>query len=357
MLLAPCLASPCAAQLLPDRLYVPLHQAIGVRVAAPDTDDAAALTIRLIDPASGRSVSTASAAPGPADLSELFPTIWTTPRPRTLLAQLSGSGGDIGAPLIVQPLLQSPSPTDRLTHQALAAVLSGDTESLRRLSERSAAEKERLRAVPEGGSGDEPPVLCGVRIYEDRLVRLTTTAGVMEVLLRPEFAPNTSFHFRGLVEGGLYDETIVHRVVATDARGRPFLMQLGDPTGRGVGGPGFNIGFEPSALAHDFGVVSLARRPAELNSGGSQFFICLSRDACAPLDGAYTAFGQVVSGADTLLMLSAVPTGPIDPSNPASPHERPLDPPVILRAELIPAPPYTERSAPVRRDDERSIER
>ena len=211
--------------------------------------------------------------------------------------------------------------------------------------------------APPAPPSADPPTYCGLRVYEDRIVRMETSAGDLDLLLRPEAAPNTCFEFRRLVDGGFYDGTIIHRIVAADARGRPFLIQGGDPTGLGRGGPGFNIDFEPSPLAHDFGVVSLARRHTDLRSGGSQFLICLSRDACAGLDGLYSSFAQVIAGADTLDTLAAVPTGPLDPDNPASPHERPLDPPVVRRVLTIPAPPFSARPAPVRRESPAPVER
>lgn len=345
---------PACAQLAPTRLYVPLNQPVPVTIKAP-TDAEGPLSVRLIDPSSGRTLESAPTAPGPVDLASLFPSLWAAPSPRVLLAQLACGEREVGAPLVLQPLVQRDSVRDALTQQATEALRDNDPESLSRLGALGDGERSRLASTPapDRGSGQ----YCGLRVYEDRLVRFETTAGTLTIALRPDCAPNTCFVFRSLVEGGLYDTSVFHRVVAADALGRPFLVQGGDPTGLGLGGPGFHVEFERSTLTHDLGVVSLARRPTDLNSGGSQFFICLSREACAPLDGQYAAFGEVVEGLDTLDTIAAVPTGPIDPANPASAHERPLDPPVILKASTIPAPPFGERQSPVSRSATSGVER
>jgi len=186
-------------------------------------------------------------------------------------------------------------------------------------------------------------VYSGVRTWVLARVVFETSAGDIEIALRPDAAPRTAFHFLSLCQGGFYEGTIFHRIIEEDAQGNPFLIQGGDPTGTGVGGPGFSVDFEPSSLEHDFGVVSLARLPGDPNSGGSQFFICLSREACAALDGQYTAFAEVVRGASTIQTIAALPVGPADPNDEDSPRERPLEPPVIQSVRVIDAAPRPER--------------
>jgi len=115
----------------------------------------------------------------------------------------------------------------------------------------------------------------------------------IEIELYPDVAPNTVNNFVSLVRKGFYDGTIFHRVIPG------FMIQGGDPTGTGTGGPGYSIrgeftsnGFQ-NDLKHTRGVVSMART-AVPDSAGSQFFIMV---ADAPhLDGDYAAFGKVVSG-------------------------------------------------------------
>ena len=128
--------------------------------------------------------------------------------------------------------------------------------------------------------------------------------GVIKAELYPEIAPNTVNNFISLVNKGFYDGVIFHRVIPG------FMIQGGDPLGRGTGGPGYCIRGEFSAngfkndLKHSAGVLSMARTMAP-NSAGSQFFIMV---APAPhLDGQYAAFGQVTDGADIAIDISRVP--------------------------------------------------
>lgn len=115
--------------------------------------------------------------------------------------------------------------------------------------------------------------------------------------LEPELAPNTVKNFISLVKSSFYDGLVFHRVIPG------FMIQGGDPHGNGCGGPEFEIygefksnGFD-NKLKHTRGVISMARG-MDPNSAGSQFFIMV---ADAPhLDGDYAAFGQVISGMETV---------------------------------------------------------
>ena len=119
--------------------------------------------------------------------------------------------------------------------------------------------------------------------------------GVMRAELYPEIAPITVANFEKLVKNGFYDGVIFHR----DILG--FMIQGGDPTGTGMGGPGWNIKGEfaangvPNNLKHTAGVLSMARA-MDPNSGGSQFFIMV--DDAPHLDGQYAAFGCLIEGLD-----------------------------------------------------------
>jgi len=113
------------------------------------------------------------------------------------------------------------------------------------------------------------------------------------VELYPEIAPNTVNNFLSLVNQGFYNGVIFHRCIPG------FMIQGGDPTGTGMGGPGYKIAGEFSAngfkndLKHTRGVISMARA-MDPNSAGSQFFIMVEN---APhLDGQYAAFGKVIEG-------------------------------------------------------------
>ena len=119
----------------------------------------------------------------------------------------------------------------------------------------------------------------------------------MTVELYPDVAPNTVKNFVSLCNKGFYNGTIFHRVIPG------FMIQGGDPLGRGTGGPGYCIRGEFSAngfkndLKHSAGVLSMARTMAP-NSAGSQFFI-MHEDA-PHLDGQYAAFGKVFEGMDVV---------------------------------------------------------
>lgn len=121
--------------------------------------------------------------------------------------------------------------------------------------------------------------------------------GVMKAELYPEIAPNTVNNFIALANGGFYNGIIFHRII------EGFMIQGGDPTGTGMGGPGYSIKGEFSAngfkndLKHSRGVLSMARS-ARPNSAGSQFFIM--HDNAPHLDGQYAAFGKLTEGYDVL---------------------------------------------------------
>ncbi|WP_088103625.1 peptidylprolyl isomerase [Halalkalibacter urbisdiaboli] len=133
---------------------------------------------------------------------------------------------------------------------------------------------------------------------ENPIVTITMENGGEIVLeLFPEVAPNTVANFISLVEKGFYDNLIFHRVIPE------FMIQGGDPSGNGTGGPGYSIkgeftsnGFE-NWLTHERGVLSMARSMSP-DSAGSQFFIMV--EGSPHLDGEYAAFGRVVEGMDVV---------------------------------------------------------
>lgn len=126
---------------------------------------------------------------------------------------------------------------------------------------------------------------------------------IIKAELYPEVAPNTVNNFISLVSKNFYDGLIFHRII------KGFMLQGGDPTGTGMGGPGYSIhgefssnGFE-NTLPHDPGVLSMARA-SDPDSAGSQFFIMHKK---APhLDGEYAAFGRVTEGMDAVDSIAEV---------------------------------------------------
>lgn len=107
-------------------------------------------------------------------------------------------------------------------------------------------------------------------------------------------APNTVKNFTDLANKGFYDGLTFHRVIPN------FVIQGGCPNGTGTGGPGYKIDCELDGdnQYHDRGVLSMAH--AGRNTGGSQFFICHSRDNTAHLDRNHTCFGKVVDGLEVI---------------------------------------------------------
>jgi cyclophilin family peptidyl-prolyl cis-trans isomerase len=183
--------------------------------------------------------------------------------------------------------------------------------------------------------------MSGIRAYAEKHVHMHTTLGDIEFRMRPDHAPNTCWSMMELVKGGLYTDIAFHRIMG-DKNGGGFMAQCGDPTGTGGGGPGFNIDFENSKLPHDFGVLSMARSN-DPNTGGSQFFICFSRSGTSFLDGNYVSYAQAVSGADTIVALTKVETVQDGREN-----STPKNPPKLISATLVDAPPFGEGSEPVK---------
>lgn len=263
------------------------------------------------------------------DLVTNLPSLATMEDVRWL--QLAKGDVPIGSPWVVQPLIGRPA-----VRTGPALRPDGKTPYTRivgwgdELLEPDNPEHQRLKALWTAG---EPIVRSGLRIYPDRDVVLHTEAGDIRVALAPDVAPNTAWNFRELAEGGLYDGTTFHRVVKLDREGRPFVIQGGDPTGTGDGGPGYDLPFERSRLAHDFGVISMARGDLP-DTAGSQFFFGLSREGTARLDTQYCAFGWAVDGRDAILRISDGEIADLATGRPTRPVR-------VISAELVPAPART----------------
>jgi len=136
---------------------------------------------------------------------------------------------------------------------------------------------------------DKPPKMM---LAEDKDYRaiMETEKGTLVLDLFAKDAPNTVNNFVFLATNGFYDNTTFHRVI------HGFMVQGGDPTGTGTGGPGYRFGDEFSTHGHDAGALSMANAGA--NTNGSQFFICYTPQH--GLDGRHSVFGQLVEGTDVL---------------------------------------------------------
>ena len=121
-----------------------------------------------------------------------------------------------------------------------------------------------------------------------------TDKGVMKIEFFEDDAPNTVKNFVDLSKQGFYNGLTFHRVIPN------FVVQGGCPAGNGAGGPGYKINCELDGenQFHDRGVLSMAH--AGRNTGGSQFFICHSRNNTAHLDRNHTCFGRVFDGLEVI---------------------------------------------------------
>jgi cyclophilin family peptidyl-prolyl cis-trans isomerase len=145
---------------------------------------------------------------------------------------------------------------------------------------------------------------------------LHTSHGTIALELFEDDAPKTVGNFRTLAADGFYDGVVFHRVIPD------FMVQGGDPTGTGSGGPGYTSEDEINDRKVVRGALAMAN--AGPNTNGSQFFI-VTADACPWLDGKHTVFGKVTDGMDVVDAISLVDTDASD---------RPREPVSIERVEL-----------------------
>jgi peptidyl-prolyl cis-trans isomerase B (cyclophilin B) len=131
----------------------------------------------------------------------------------------------------------------------------------------------------------------------DTVATMHTNYGDIKILMLPEYAPKTVENFVTHAKNGYYDNLTFHRVIDN------FMIQGGDPTGTGMGGPNYKIKGEFTAngfkndLKHTRGVISMARS-MDKDSAGSQFFIM--HEDSPHLDGQYASFGKVIEGMDVV---------------------------------------------------------
>ena len=147
---------------------------------------------------------------------------------------------------------------------------------------------------------------------------LNTSAGAITVELLPQEAPNTVNNFVFLARQGFYDNVIFHRTIDG------FMIQGGDPTGTGGGGPGYTFADEQVQRPYARGVLAMAN--AGPNTNGSQFFI-MHADYGLPPN--YTIFGQAVAGLETIDTIATAPT------QPGGEGSTPINPVVIQSVEIV----------------------
>ena len=191
-----------------------------------------------------------------------------------------------------------------------SAVLIAVALSLIAVACSSGATPTAVPRTPRGHNcpTSEPPALAA---GEKRVVTIETGKGTIRIDVDANLAPAATGNFVALAACGFYDATTFHRVVPG------FVIQGGDPTGTGGGGPGYTIADDPVASAYHRGTVAMARssRP---HSQGSQFFIVLDDTAAGSLAHAntYAILGNVTAGMDAVDAIAVAAGGAENPANP-----------------------------------------
>ena len=188
-----------------------------------------------------------------------------------------------------------PSATDAAATTGAASV-SGQCETV-----------EAPEPKPDGGQ--KPPTAALDKGKTYKLV-VETNCGSLTIQLDQGTAPKTAASLVSLAESGFFDGTTFHRVVPG------FVIQGGDPTGTGTGGPGYKtVDVPPPGAAYTEGVVAMAKSPVEApGTSGSQFFVVTGADAGLPPE--YAVVGEVTEGMDTVLRIDALGVGDGPPSQP-----------------------------------------
>jgi peptidyl-prolyl cis-trans isomerase B (cyclophilin B) len=161
-------------------------------------------------------------------------------------------------------------------------------------------------------------------------IAFETTLGTFVVRLSVKNSPIAVSNISALASCNYYDNVIFHRIAYMDD-GTPFVIQGGDPTGTGSGGPGYFIKDEPVVGEYRRGVIAMARS-SQPDSQGSQFFVVLDDAAGVPLESArtYAILGEVISGMDVVDAIAALERDGQD---------RPIDPPKIISTTVTPSAP------------------
>jgi cyclophilin family peptidyl-prolyl cis-trans isomerase len=161
-------------------------------------------------------------------------------------------------------------------------------------------------------------------------IAFETSLGTFVVRLAVKNSPIAVSNMTALASCNFYDDVIFHRIAYME-NGTPFVIQGGDPTGTGSGGPGYFIKDEPVLGEYRRGVIAMARS-SQPNSQGSQFFVVLDDAAAVPLESArtYAILGEVISGMDVVDAIAALERNGED---------RPIDPPKILSTTVTPSAP------------------
>jgi peptidyl-prolyl cis-trans isomerase B (cyclophilin B) len=172
------------------------------------------------------------------------------------------------------------------------------------------------------------PATLSAEVSND--IAFETSLGTFVVRLAVKNSPIAVSNLTALASCNFYDDVIFHRIAYMED-GTPFVIQGGDPTGTGSGGPGYFIKDEPVVGEYRRGVIAMARS-SQPDSQGSQFFVILDDAAAVPLESArtYAILGEVISGMDVVDAIAALERNGED---------RPIDPPKIISTTVTPSAP------------------
>ena len=190
----------------------------------------------------------------------------------------------------------------------VAGCGGGDEESSDTTTSAGECETVEAPEAKEPGTSEAPSEpLDASKSY---ILTFDTSCGSFTVTLDPEVAPETSASLVALANAGYFDDTVFHRVVPG------FVIQGGDPTQTGAGGPGYStVDAPPSDAAYTKGVVAMAKSGVEApGTAGSQFFVVSGADAGLPPE--YAIVGEVTDGIDTVERIDALGVGDGPPSQP-----------------------------------------
>jgi peptidyl-prolyl cis-trans isomerase B (cyclophilin B) len=187
------------------------------------------------------------------------------------------------------------------------AASGGDTATTTTTSVADCVEVEAPQPRDAGTSSAPSEPLDSSKTYA---LTFDTNCGSFTVTLDPELAPKTAASLVALASDGYFDDTIFHRVVPG------FVIQGGDPTQSGAGGPGYStVDVPPSGASYTKGVVAMAKSGLEASgTAGSQFFVVTADDAGLPPE--YAIVGEVTDGMDTVERIGALGVGDGPPSQP-----------------------------------------
>ena len=211
----------------PLHTYNSVQNGIMVEIELGPVNDVARLV--LLDHERNQLAPPAAITSGMHDVASRIPTIQRLKEAAWL--QLVISGRAVAPPIVIQPMTSRDVP---IVEETLRP--DGVSTYTKIVGWENEATEDNL----------ETPYVSGWRVYEDQNAIIKTSEGDIRISLRPDVAPNTVWNFRELANGDFYQNTTFHRIVPMTSKGYPFVIQGGDPTGTGSGGPGYWLPIENS---------------------------------------------------------------------------------------------------------------